>query len=99
MSYPSDLNDVEWQRIQPLLPPAKSVGKQREVDLRSVLDAIFGCELKKCGVGSKVLPIPVVKGSVNYFVSGEIFGQSVLKLDSKAVERRFPISNRHRPLL
>lgn len=21
----------------------------------------FGCELKKCGVGSKVLPIPVVK--------------------------------------
>jgi transposase len=41
MTYPSDLNDAEWQRIQPLLPPAKPVGKQREVDLRAVLDAIF----------------------------------------------------------
>jgi transposase len=41
MTYPSDLKDAEWQRIQPLLPPAKPVGKQREVDLRAVLDAIF----------------------------------------------------------
>ena len=41
MTYPSDLNDAEWQQIQPLLPPAKPVGKQREVDLRAVLDAIF----------------------------------------------------------
>lgn len=41
MTYPSDLNDAEWQRIAPLLPPAKPVGKQRQVDLRAVLDAIF----------------------------------------------------------
>jgi transposase len=41
MTYPSDLNDAEWQRIHPLLPPTKPIGKQREVDLRAVLDAIF----------------------------------------------------------
>lgn len=41
MSYPSDLTDAEWQRIQPLLPPDKPTGRQREVNLRSVLDAIF----------------------------------------------------------
>jgi len=40
-SYPTDLSDAEWEKIRPLLPPEKPVGKQREVDLRSVLNAIF----------------------------------------------------------
>lgn len=39
--YDSDLSDGEWQRIEPLLPPEKAVGKLREVDLREVLNAIF----------------------------------------------------------
>jgi transposase len=39
--YDSDLTDEEWQRIEPLLPPTKPVGKDREVDLRDVLNAIF----------------------------------------------------------
>ena len=40
-SYPTDLSDAEWKKIRPLLPPEKPVGKQREVDLREVLNAIF----------------------------------------------------------
>lgn len=39
--YDSDLTDKEWQTIEPLLPVPKSVGKDREVDLREVLNAIF----------------------------------------------------------
>lgn len=39
--YDSDLTDAEWQIIEPLLPPPKPVGKDREVDLRQVLNAIF----------------------------------------------------------
>jgi transposase len=39
--YDSDLRDEEWQRIAPLLPPQKPVGKLREVSLREVLNAIF----------------------------------------------------------
>lgn len=39
--YDSDLTDEEWERIEPLLPPEKSVGKEREVDLRVVLNGIF----------------------------------------------------------
>jgi len=39
--YPTDLSDAEWEKIRPLLPPEKPVGKQREVDLREVLNAIF----------------------------------------------------------
>jgi transposase len=40
-SYKSDLTDKEWQTIEPLLPAPKPVGKDREVDLREVLNAIF----------------------------------------------------------
>lgn len=40
-NYDSDLSDEEWQRIGPLLPPQKPVGKLREVSLREVLNAIF----------------------------------------------------------
>lgn len=40
-TYSSDLSDAEWQRIEPLLPGDKAVGRLREVDLREVLDAIF----------------------------------------------------------
>lgn len=39
--YPSDLTDAEWQRIEPMLPPEKRLGKHRKVDRRYVLDAIF----------------------------------------------------------
>lgn len=39
--YSSDLTDAEWERIEPLLPEDKQVGRLREVDLREVLNAIF----------------------------------------------------------
>ena len=31
-TYSSDLTDAEWQRIEPLLPAEKPVGRGREVD-------------------------------------------------------------------
>jgi transposase len=40
-TYSSDLTDAEWERIWPLLPEDKPVGRLREVDLREVLNAIF----------------------------------------------------------
>ncbi len=39
--YASDLTDAQWQIIEPLLPAPKSVGKNREVDFREVVNAIF----------------------------------------------------------
>jgi transposase len=39
--YSTDLSDAEWEKIRPLLPPEKPVGKQREVDLREVVNAVF----------------------------------------------------------
>src|SRR3954462_13888546 len=47
--YPSDMTDWEWAIIAPLLPPARSGGRPRTVDLRAVIDAILfiassGCQ-------------------------------------------------------
>src|SRR5689334_14397804 len=46
---PSDLTDDEWALVGPLIPPAKRGGRQREVDVREVLDGILyvlatGCQ-------------------------------------------------------
>jgi putative transposase len=40
-TYPSDLNDAEWQILEPLIPPAKPGGRPREVDMREILNGIF----------------------------------------------------------
>jgi putative transposase len=39
--YPSDMTDREWAIMAPLLPPARSGGRPRTVDLRAVVDAIL----------------------------------------------------------
>ena len=39
--YDSDVNDAEWQLIEPLLPGEKPVGKLRSVSQRAVVNAIF----------------------------------------------------------
>jgi len=47
--YPSDVSDQEWERLKPLLPPAKRRGRKRTVNLREIVNAIFyvvrtGCQ-------------------------------------------------------
>jgi len=48
-TYPSDLSDLEWQVIAPLIPKPKKGGRKRSVNIRYVLNAIFyilktGCQ-------------------------------------------------------
>jgi putative transposase len=38
---PSDLSDLEWDRLAPLIPPAKPGGRPRKTDMRSAMNAIF----------------------------------------------------------
>ena len=40
-AYPSDLTDDQWNELAPLLPPAKSGGRHRSVDLREVVNGIL----------------------------------------------------------
>jgi transposase len=53
--YPSDLTDEEWHLIAPLLPHPERTGRQREVDLREVMNAIR--YLVRSGCGWRMLPI------------------------------------------
>lgn len=48
-NYPSDLTDSQWAIIHPLVPPDRSGGRPRQVDIRRVINAILyvnrtGCQ-------------------------------------------------------
>lgn len=72
--YDSDLTDQEWQMIEPLLPAKKSIGRGREVDLRSVFNAIF--YRADNGVKWRNLPkdFPAWQTVYSYFNSWSRFG-------------------------
>lgn len=53
-AYPTDLMDKEWTIIAPLIPPQKSGGRNREVEMRAVLNAIF--YLLRTGCAWRLLP-------------------------------------------
>ena len=53
-AYPSDLSDAEWEFVAPLIPPARSGGRPRTVDVREVLDAIF--YVLRSGCAWRMLP-------------------------------------------
>ena len=49
LRYPSDLTDAEWAIAGPMIPPARSGGRPRDVNVREVLNGIFyvlstGCQ-------------------------------------------------------
>src|SRR6201996_2256160 len=52
--YPTDLTDMEWQTVEPLLPRPGKTGRRRRVDLREVLNAIR--YLARTGCGWRMLP-------------------------------------------
>jgi putative transposase len=39
--YPSDIKDEEWKILEPLIPPAKTGGRPRSVNMREVINGIF----------------------------------------------------------
>ncbi len=52
--YKSDLTDEEWLFIEPLIPPAKSGGHPRTVNMREIVNAIF--YLLRTGCSWEMLP-------------------------------------------
>ncbi|MFN5856104.1 MAG: transposase, partial [Pseudanabaenaceae cyanobacterium] len=40
-SYPTDLTDSQWELIKELIPAARTGGRKRTVDIRSIINAIF----------------------------------------------------------
>ena len=54
LRYASDLTDAEWAVIEPLMPPAKRVGRPRTTELREVVNAIL--YLLRAGCPWRFLP-------------------------------------------
>jgi putative transposase len=46
--YPSDLTDVEWRILEPLIPPAKEGGRPRTTDMREIINAISYVDRTGC---------------------------------------------------
>lgn len=53
-TYPSDLTELEWQHLEPLLPPPKATGRPRQWDLRLIVNGIF--YLVRSGCAWRMLP-------------------------------------------
>ena len=76
--YPSDLTDAQWALVAPHIPAAKSGGRRRTTDVRTVLDAIIyllrtGCQWRQ--LPGDFPPWPTVHG---YFRGWRLTGVWVL---------------------
>jgi putative transposase len=66
MRYTSDLSDIEYEIIEPLIPAAKPGGRKRSVNIREVLNGIF--YLLKTGCQWRMLPKDLPPwGTVHYY--------------------------------
>ena len=55
VNYVIDLNDKEWNIIEPLIPHAYEGGRPRSVNMREILDGIFF--LLRAGCAWRLLPV------------------------------------------
>ena len=47
-SYPTDLTDLEWTTLQPLIPPPKTGGRPRDVDMRAIVNGALYVHRRSC---------------------------------------------------
>ena len=65
-AYPSDLTDEQWTEIKALIPAAEPGGREREVDMREVLNGIL--YLLRGGICWRMLPHDLPPwGTVHYY--------------------------------
>jgi transposase len=68
LRYPSDLTDDEWAHVAPLIPPAKSGGNKRSVDVREVMNAIMYILSTGCQWRAIPKDLPPRSTVHNYFI-------------------------------
>jgi putative transposase len=72
--YPSDLTDREWDYIKPLIPAAKTGGRDRKTDMRQTLNAIFYVDRTGCPWRYLPLDYPPWQTVYGYFRAWRIDG-------------------------
>ncbi|BAY22854.1 transposase [Calothrix sp. NIES-2100] len=83
-SYPTDLTDMEWEILAPLIPPAKEGGHPRTTDMREICNAIYyhlktGChwkKLKSCGLTRGMTAISLLASWLMIQAHVEVMGRT-----------------------
>jgi putative transposase len=86
-TYPTDLSDAEWERLDPLLPGPRTSGRPKTHTPRAILDAIF--YVLRSGCPWRLLPrdyFPPWKTVYHYFRQWRING-TFERLNSALRER------------
>jgi putative transposase len=65
-AYPSDVTDEQWALLEPLMPPAQTGGRPREVNLRAVVNALFYRNREGCSWRALPHDFPPWKTVYNY---------------------------------
>ena len=99
--YPSDLNDTEWQLLEPLLPPPKPGGRPIKYHRREIVNAIL--YILRTGAAWRMLPHdrPPYRIVFHYYrtCSRMVFGgRSTMPCASKPGSSRGAIPNPAPPL-
>jgi transposase len=66
-SYPSDLTDIQWAVLRPLIPAARPGGRPRKTEVREVLNALFYLNREGCTWRALPHDFPPWKTVYNYF--------------------------------
>lgn len=87
-SYLTDLSDLQWEKIYPLIPQPKPGGRPRSTDIREVLNAIF--YINRTGCAWRMLPGDFPKwGTVySYFRAWKLDGTWLMIHDTLREETR-----------
>lgn len=65
LAYETDLTNQQWELLKDLIPPAKTGGRPREIDVREILNAIF--YILRAGCSWRLLPHDFPKWPTVYY--------------------------------
>lgn len=68
LRYPSDMSDVEWALVAPMIPPARRGGRPRDVNVREVLNAVFYVLATGCQWQALPKDLPPRSTAHHYFI-------------------------------
>ena len=74
LSYPTDLNEEQWELLSQLLPPAKPGGRPRSVPLIAIVNAIFYIVVAGCAWRMLPQDFPKWKTVYHYFRAWRLDG-------------------------
>lgn len=92
--YPSDLTDEQWRILEPLIPPAKSGGRPRDVNMREIVNTML--YINRTGCQWDMLPhdLPAKSTVYSYFAQWREDGTWQTLVDALRAKVRTETANK-----